>query len=47
VTTITLHPCLLPPLGAKRALSSTRASTSCGTGSSVKRRVEGAQRITS
>ena len=47
VTTITRHPWRLPPLGAKRALSSTRSSSSRGTGSAVKRRVDGAQRISS
>src|SRR5438105_8475613 len=47
VTTTTRQPWRLPPLGAKRALSSTRSSTWRDTGSSVKRRVEGAQRISS
>ena len=41
------HAWRLPPLGAKRAFSSTRYSTSCETGSAVNSLVVGAQRIAS
>ena len=46
-TATTRQPWRLPPLGAKRAASSARSSISRGTGSSVKRRLVGAQRIAS
>src|SRR6476646_2684178 len=46
-TTITRAPWRLPPLGANRALSRMRSSTSSGSGSSVNRRTAPVVRMTS
>src|ERR1700730_9704721 len=46
-TATTRQPWRFPPLGAKRALSSTLRRISAGTGSGLNRRVVGAQRIAS